>query len=211
MSAKKNAELEAGAEMMCCSSCGIVGGDDVKLMKCTACHLVRYCSVKCQKDHRPEHKRACKKRAAELRDGLLFKQPEGSHLGDCPICDLPIPIPKSQDTVGYTTFRCCSKIVCNGCVLANNLREIEARLAPSCPFCRHPTLKTKAEMDLLTKKRIEANDPVALDEEGECVVSEQVTIRLRLSIGTNQLNWAVLHHIINYHAHIMRVGVLKRT
>ena len=27
----------------------------------------------------------CEKSAAELHDEMLFKQPEGSHLGDCPI------------------------------------------------------------------------------------------------------------------------------
>ena len=134
MSTNKNAELEAGAEMMCCSSCGIAaGGDDVKkLMKCTACHLVRYCSVKCQKDHRPEHKQACKKRAAELRDELLFKQPESSHLGDCPICLLPLPL----DMKKYVLISCCSKIICKGCNLANKLREMEGRLRHTCAFCR---------------------------------------------------------------------------
>ena len=33
-----------------------------------------------------------RKRAAVLRDELLFKQPESSHLGDCPICCLPLPL-----------------------------------------------------------------------------------------------------------------------
>ncbi len=56
-------------EMMRCASCGITDeGDGVELKKCTACKLVRYCGVECQRKHRPEHKRACKKRAAELRD-----------------------------------------------------------------------------------------------------------------------------------------------
>ena len=81
---------EAGDNLMCCASCGIAGVDDMKLKKCTACHLVRYCSVKCQKEHRPKHKKVCKKRAAELRDEILFKQPDGSDLGDCPICCLPL-------------------------------------------------------------------------------------------------------------------------
>jgi hypothetical protein len=35
---------------------------------------------------------ACKKRAAELRDEILFKQPENTHLGDCPICFLPLSL-----------------------------------------------------------------------------------------------------------------------
>jgi hypothetical protein len=85
-----------------CASCGIEGGgeENIKLKKCNACYLVKYCGVECQRKHRPQHKRACKKRAAELKDELLFKQPESTHLGDCPICLLPIPIATSQDTLG---------------------------------------------------------------------------------------------------------------
>eukprot|EP00984_Skeletonema_dohrnii_P028594 scaffold18651_cov70-Skeletonema_dohrnii-CCMP3373.AAC.1 len=70
----------AAADMMCCACCGIAEGDDIKLKTCTACKSARYCSVKCQKDHRPKHKGECKKRAAELRDELLFKQPESTHM-----------------------------------------------------------------------------------------------------------------------------------
>ena len=80
--------MSADAKDEHCAGCGIVGGDEIKLKKC-ACKLVKYCGVKCQKAHRKLHKRACKKRAAELRDELLFKQPESSHLADCPICSLP--------------------------------------------------------------------------------------------------------------------------
>ena len=91
MSAKEAEEM-----MPCCASCGTAEGDDIKLKKC-ACQLVKYCSVKCQKDHRKQHKKECKKRAAELRDEILFKQPEGSYFGDCQICCLPIPIdPKNH-------------------------------------------------------------------------------------------------------------------
>ena len=81
---------EPDCDTRCCASCGIAEVDDVKLMRCTACYLVRYCSVICQRNHRPQHKRACKRHAAELRDELLFRQPESSHIGDCPICMLPL-------------------------------------------------------------------------------------------------------------------------
>src|SRR6056300_1491867 len=81
----------AAADMSCCASCGKAALDDVKLKKC-ACELVKYCSVDCQKNHRSQHKRACKKRLAEIRDDNLFKEPDESHLGDCPICFLPLPI-----------------------------------------------------------------------------------------------------------------------
>eukprot|EP00984_Skeletonema_dohrnii_P006566 scaffold2352_cov90-Skeletonema_dohrnii-CCMP3373.AAC.5 len=66
----------------CCASCGVTAVDDVRLKNCNACYLVKYCSIKCQKDHRPQHKKECRKRAAELRDEILFKQPESSFFGD---------------------------------------------------------------------------------------------------------------------------------
>ena len=142
-----------------CASCGTAGGGEgVTLKNCTACYLVKYCGVECQRNHWPEHKRACKKRAAELKDELLFKQPESTHLGDCPICLLPLPLVTSQ----YAAYSCCSKLVCNGCSHANTQREMGARLTPSCPFCRHPMPATDAEENLLTMKRVQANDAVAL-------------------------------------------------
>eukprot|EP00986_Skeletonema_menzelii_P010381 scaffold5064_cov137-Skeletonema_menzelii.AAC.1 len=147
-----------------CASCGIKGDDDdVKLKHCTACYLVKYCGVECQRKHRGQHKRACKKRAAELKDELLFKQPDSTHLGDCLICLLPIPFPTIQDTlVRSTLYQCCGKLVCNGCVYANMLREIEGGLRNKCPFCRHKFPHTVAEVDQSLMKRAEANDPFAL-------------------------------------------------
>eukprot|EP00984_Skeletonema_dohrnii_P012019 scaffold4831_cov131-Skeletonema_dohrnii-CCMP3373.AAC.3 len=120
--------MSGGAEesddtMMFCASCGIAEVDDIKLKKCTACDLVKYCSVKCQRNHRPQHKRACKKRAAELRDEILFKQPESRDLGDCPICFLPLPIDHTKSTL----MACCSKTICNGWDYANMIRETEER------------------------------------------------------------------------------------
>ena len=145
-----------------CASCGIAENDDIKLKNCTACYLVRYCSVKCQKEHRSKHKRACKKRAAELRDELLFKQPESTHLGDCPICTLPLPF----DLRNSESLVCCGKIICMGCFVANMKREVEMRLQPSCPFCRKVRPKTKEEMEKQHMKRLEANDTVAIFQQG---------------------------------------------
>ncbi len=78
-----------------CACCGKAEVDDTKLKKC-ACLLVRYCSVDCQKNHRPQHKKACRKRLAEKRDDLLLTQPEESDLGECPICCLPLPLDDSK-------------------------------------------------------------------------------------------------------------------
>jgi hypothetical protein len=79
---RSSAEAEAEEMVMCCASCDIAGVDDIQLKKCNACKSVRYCSDTCQRDHRSQHKQECKKRAAELCDEILFKQPESSYLGD---------------------------------------------------------------------------------------------------------------------------------
>jgi tetratricopeptide (TPR) repeat protein len=118
--------------------------------------------VECQKNHRPKHKKACKKRAAELRHEILFQQPESSHFGDCPICFLPLPLDLSETAI----TSCCSKTICDGCAFANHLRELKQSLDPTCLFCRQPAKITKEEASLHQKKRAEANDPAALREVG---------------------------------------------
>ena len=55
-----------------CANCGKEGTD---LKSCTACKLVKYCNRDCQIAHRPQHKKECRKRVAELHDEKLFKQP----------------------------------------------------------------------------------------------------------------------------------------
>ena len=152
---------DATDNISCCACCGIAEIDDIKLKECGDCDLVRYCSDECQRDHELEHEEACKKRAAELRDELLFKQPESTHLGDCPICSLPLPLDRSKSCI----YSCCSKVICKGCVYANDMREMETRLAKSCPFCRaaNPTLR---EIEKRRMKRVEANDPEAVYQEG---------------------------------------------
>lgn len=156
---------EADTTTSCCASCGISENDGVDLKKCTACYLVKYCGTKCQRQHWSKHKRACKKRAAEL-DEILFKQPESTHLGDCPICLIPIPL----DYYEYSVTGCCLQYVRDGCTYANQMREIEAKLEIKCPFCREPTTSPE-ENEILLMKRVKANDPVALKEAGtKCYV-----------------------------------------
>eukprot|EP00984_Skeletonema_dohrnii_P012114 scaffold4870_cov75-Skeletonema_dohrnii-CCMP3373.AAC.6 len=156
--------IVAEARMMCCASCGIAELDNIKLIECDACDLVRYCSDECKEDHGTEHEHACKKRAAELRDEKLFKQPESSHLGDCPICCLPHPLLHSETFM--IMMSCCSKLICRGCDYANKLRERDARLHRTCPFCRHPLPKTDEETRKNTMRRVAANDRVAIHKEG---------------------------------------------
>jgi len=145
-----------------CANCGKAAVDNIKLKICTACKLVKYCSVDCQKNHRPQHKRACKKRAAEIRDQQLFAQPDGSNLGECPICCLPLPLDEKK----FSLNSCCCKHTCDGCDYANKTREIEQGLEQRCPFCREPMPKTQEEVDKNYMKRVKVNDPVALCELG---------------------------------------------
>ena len=156
--AEAEAEEEGADEKMCCAGCGKAEVDEIKLRKCTDCDLVRYCGIQCQRDHRLQHKGACKKRAAELRDEILFQQPESNHYGDCPICFVPL----SLHRINSTLYTCCSKYICIGCNYANMMREIEQRLHPACPFCRHPLPKSQKEAEKNLMKRIEVNDPEAM-------------------------------------------------
>ena len=66
-----------------CANCGKGEEAAGDLKACTACKLVKYCNRDCQVAHRKQHKRECKKRAAELHDEQLFKQPPPPE--DCPI------------------------------------------------------------------------------------------------------------------------------
>ena len=146
-----------------CASCGIAANNDIKLKTCNSCNLVKYCGVECQKDHRQQHKRACKMRAAEIRDEILFRQPESSHVGDCPICCLPLPLD------GRKVFMspCCAKRICIGCNFANVKRESQASQKDNkCAFCRTAFVATVEEQDLNLMKRVKVNDPSALFKMG---------------------------------------------
>ena len=108
MSEEDDAVEEGGdMTMMCCAGCGKAEVDEIKLTKCTDCDLVRYCGDKCQEEHRSQHEEECKKRAAELRDEILFNQPESSHLGDCPICFVPLSLDPKYSSV----MTCCSNLI----------------------------------------------------------------------------------------------------
>ena len=146
----------------CCAACGIAEIDDIKLVPCDGCDLVRYCSDACREDHKADHEEACKKRAAELRDELLFKQPESTHMGDCPICSLPLPFDQQKSILKG----CCSKFICSGCAVATAIREMEMRLERYCPFCREPAPENERRARKLLMKRVKANDPVAISQEG---------------------------------------------
>ena len=155
-----SAKQDTSNTMMCCASCGKAEGDDTQLKKCDGCDLVKYCNDTCHENHQPEHEEVCKKRAAELRDEVLFRQPESNYLGDCPICLLPLPIIPGKSVY----HACCCKSVCKGCIVANAFHSREQRLEVTCPFCRD-TIETSDPSQHLMK-RVQANDPIALRHMG---------------------------------------------
>ncbi|EJK75984.1 hypothetical protein THAOC_02275 [Thalassiosira oceanica] len=138
-----------------CANCGKEPSDAVKLKDCTACRIVKYCSVDCQRAHRKQHKKACKKRAAELKDEKLYGQglerPEGDF---CPICTLPIPLPMSEHSVFNV---CCMKRICNGCDWAAQKRGML-----DCAFCRTPVSGNVADDLAMIQARAGKKDPAAI-------------------------------------------------
>ncbi|EJK57479.1 hypothetical protein THAOC_22469 [Thalassiosira oceanica] len=138
-----------------CANCGKPDGDGMKLKNCTACRLVKYCGVDCQRAHRKKHKKVCKQRVAELKDEELYGQGHERPEGDfCPICTLPIPLPMG-DHSGINA--CCMKRVCHGCILAAQNRGMF-----ECPFCRTPTTQDNTSLLAMAQKRVDKKDPAAI-------------------------------------------------
>ena len=133
---------------------------------CNKCKTATYCNASCKKKHRHKHKQDCIKRVAELREEVLqrkkradelhdielFKQPPPNE--DCPICMLSLPELES----GSKYNSCCGKILCSGCVHAVEKREDDQGL---CPFCRTPRPSSAENMKRLLK-RVELNDAKAI-------------------------------------------------
>ena len=137
-----------------CANCGKGEEESVTLKNCVACKTVKYCSRDCQKAHRSQHKKECRKRAAELHDEALFKQPPLPE--DCQICFLLLPSLVS----GRSYKACCGKRVCSGCIHA--MTKMDGNVDELCPFCRTPAPKTNEEEMEREKKRAEGGDAVAI-------------------------------------------------
>jgi len=162
----------------CCADCGGVAGEGVSLKVCKACMLARYCSPTCQRNHWRKHRTECKRRAAELHDEALFKDPPAKE--DCPICFLPMPV-RLIDCVSLppatissapnynfgianeelanismeTYFPCCGKSICGGCIYSFRKSGNEE----TCPFCNAMTGgKTNNKIVGEIMRRVEAND-----------------------------------------------------
>ena len=109
-----------------CAWCGMAEVDNTKLEDCDGCDLVSCGREWCRAvlDQRNQER---KKREAALHDDKLFRQPDETHLGECPLCFLPMPI-DPQKSVFWT---CCSKLICDGCCCA----DIKSNGGVRCPFC----------------------------------------------------------------------------
>jgi TPR repeat protein len=144
--------------------------------------LVSYCNAECQRTHWSKHKAACKLRAAELRDEVLFKDPPPKE--DCPICFIPMPskliccislppatiysVPiydfaKANEglakLVTETYYPCCGKYICGGCVDSFH----KSGNIDNCPFCKADGIR-KTDLDRVeeVKKRVDVNDAGAI-------------------------------------------------
>ena len=152
-----------------CANCGKEGGN---INICNKCKAATYCNASCKKKHRSKHKQECerriaelyeeqierKKRAAELHDMWLFKQPAPNE--DCDICMLPLP----PLHTGKKCKGCCGKDICSGCIYAVAIRDGGVGL---CPFCRTPT-PTLEEIVEQYKKRMEVDDAEGIRNLGGC-------------------------------------------
>jgi TPR repeat protein len=142
---------------------------------------------------------------AKIRDDNLFEQPENSHLGECPICCLPLSIDASKSTF----MPCCSKTICDGCNIANQKREHEAGLDPRCAFCREPATKSDQEANKRIMKRIKKNDPDAMEVMGrKCIDEGDYEKALEYLTKAAELGNAEAHYNLS-HMYDNRWGVEK--
>ena len=109
-----------------------------------------YCKRDCQIAHRPQHKKSCKKRAAEVYDEELFKQ--HPPLEECPICMLPLP--PEMETASF--FSCCGKNICDGCIYS--MEETGDKNMKLCPFCKTPPAESDEEEINRTNKLMEKDN-----------------------------------------------------
>jgi len=142
-----------------CANCGKGEEASSDLKSCAACKMVKYCSRDCQAAHRPQHKKECKKRAAELYEENLFKDHPPTK--DCPICMIPLPV-ESQDKIFRT---CCGTCICTGCHMdmyedaKGKGKKFEEML---CAFCRSPEFRSTDELIKRVKGHMDKGNSEAI-------------------------------------------------
>jgi len=107
-------------------------------------------------------------------DEELFSSGYESHLAECPICNLPMPLSGSQ----HCLMLCCSKRICRGCVLAIQLADKKAGRECVCAFCRaripEKGPSESKKVVAMVQKRVEAGDVNAIRKLGDfCVFGEE--------------------------------------
>ena len=141
-----------------CANCGKGEEENRNLKTCTACKMVKYCCRDCQIAHRPQHKRECKRRAAELHDEELFKVHPPNE--DCPICFLPVPLDPGENIFDI----CCGKSICKGClygmVLEQTKKGKKGEELGICAFCRAPKASSDETVERI-KKLMEKGNALA--------------------------------------------------
>jgi TPR repeat protein len=98
-----------------------------------------------------------------LHDKELFEQPDIIHMGECPLCCLPLSLYPEKSTL----MGCCCKIICDGCNYANWRREREAGLEHRCAFCREPAPNSDEESEKQVMERVKKNDLNAMIHMGK--------------------------------------------
>ena len=161
------------------------------------------CNRDCQIAHRPLHKKACKKRAAELHDEALFK--EHPPTDDCPICFLPIPLNATESNF----YPCCGKIICDGCVYAmmkealdrgkklisENTGNLTGEIG-ICAFCRTPPATSDANDVEQIKKLMENGNAEAFNHlagyyrRGIMGMPQDMTMAIELWLRAGELGHA---------------------
>jgi len=196
-------DKEANDIVSVCANCG-KEGDNLK--SCAACKLVKYCSRDCQQAHRPQHKKECRKRAAELHDEELFKQPPPEY-GDCPICFIQVP---ALD-LGRRYMSCCGKIICSGCRYAPLYDDQGNEVGnEKCPFCRVVAPDGMGEAIERMNKRVDAGDAQAMYnvgayyQDGIHGLPQDVTKALELWHQAAELGCAYAYGKIGYSYRIGR-------
>ena len=189
------------SEIQICANCGKEGSDVTNT--CNKCKSVMYCNAACKKKHRKKHKKECEenvKRAAEhaakVHDEKLFKQPPPNE--DCPICMIRLPT-----LLGRTYMACCGKVICTGCVHAFQSRATKKE-HDVCPFCRTPPPLSDEEVAKRYEKRMELDDPMAIQELGFLYASGLYGLKqnsakaLELFHRAGELGFARAYHNIAY-------------
>lgn len=181
-----------------CANCGARESDDTKLKICNACKMARYCCRGCQVSHWPRHRVACKKRAAELFEKELFKDPP--EMKECPICMLPF----SHDKNSSVFFACCGNLICNGCLHAQfkedatNGKEWED--CQACAFCRTPATQDAKERIRRVNRNVERNHAPSMYQlaayfvRGEEGLEKDIMKAIELFEKSGRLGYAESYH-----------------